>query len=68
MHTARFIGGLFAIFIVLAISYFTEIEFINVIAMSAFVLAVDSLIVRYIAKIYMKVLIQNTTPEEKDKE
>lgn len=68
MHALRFVGGLFAIFITLAITYFTGIEWINVIAMSAFVLAVDGLIVKYLTKLYMQALMDSLAPEEKDKE
>lgn len=64
MHITRFIGGLFAIFLVLAISYFTDIEFINVVAMSGFVLAVDSLIIKYMTKLYMQALLDSAKKDE----
>lgn len=69
MHTIRFIGGLFSIFLALAISYFFSIDFQAVLAGAGFVLIVDSLIVRYLTKLYMQALIEieeaNTNKEEK---
>lgn len=66
MHSLRFLGGLFAIFITLAITYFTGIDWINIVAMSAFVLTVDNLIIKYLSKLYMKAVMQNIVPRDKD--
>ncbi len=68
MHKIRFVGILLSFGLAGLVSYLSNIDFFKVITFLSFILIVDSLIVRYLANLYMKFIYQQMEEEHfKDK-
>ena len=69
MMAVRFLGVAFAYLIIFVISSFMKIPIMDMLTMCSFILIVDNLMVRFIARQYlMSVTHELTTLDKKDKE
>lgn len=68
MFTFRLLGGMFALLGAFVISLLTKIEMTSMMAMLAFILTVDSLILDWINYIYMKEVVDQMSKQSEELE
>lgn len=67
MYIVRFIAGILALCGAYGVASVFELDVRDVMTLIAFLLIVDKLTVEYIAYMYMKSVMANLAPSEKDK-
>lgn len=69
MYILRFLGVVFALIVSFFISLLAKIDYINLLTLVAFIMAVDSAVLRIIKQVYMNAVIDSLTENPpKDKE